>query len=203
YADGYDVRNEPLHVRKRVLRGAVHWSKRVRWTRFEREHGKRLWREACAGGREGIIGKQLHSRYVGARSSAWVKIKCLGRQEFVMGGFTEPQRSRIGLGALLVGYYSDDGKRLIYAGKVGTGFTQEMLADLRRRLDKLERPESPFVEGDPPRGAGVHWVEPRLVAEIAFAEWTQHGLLRQPRFVGLRPDKKPRQARRERPRWGW
>src|SRR5207247_2092509 len=158
YTDGYDVRNEPLEVRKSLLRDAVRWSERVRWTPFEREEGTRLWRDACAHGREGIIGKQRHSRYIGGRSSAWAKIKCLGRQEFVIGGFTEPQRSRVGLGALLVGYYSDDGKRLIYAGKVGTGYSNEMLVDLRRRLDKLERAGSPVDEGDPPRGPGVHWV---------------------------------------------
>jgi bifunctional non-homologous end joining protein LigD len=137
---------------------------------------------------------------VSGRSGWWVKIKCLGRQEFVVAGFTDPQRSRVGLGALLVGYYSDDGKRLIYAGKVGTGYTRETLLDLRRRLDKLEQEEIPFDEGQPPRGSNVHWVRPQLVAEIAFGEWTQNGLLRQPRFEGLGPDKKPHECRRERPK---
>ncbi len=128
-----------------------------------------------------------------------MKVKCVGKQEFVIGGFTDPQRSRVGLGALLVGYY-DDGKTLRYAGKVGTGYTRETLLDLRRRLEALERPSCPFAGEDLPRSEHVHWVEPRLVAEIAFAEWTQNGLLRQPRFEGLRTDKKPRDCRRERPK---
>src|SRR5262249_6448025 len=113
--------------------------------------------------------------------------------------FTDPQRSRVGLGALLVGYYSDDGHRLLYAGKVGTGYTQEMLRDLRQRLDVLQQRRSPFDEASP-RGDTVHWVKPELVAEIAFGEWTQNGLLRQPRFEGLRPDKKPSECHRERPK---
>ncbi|HEX4589237.1 MAG TPA: DNA polymerase ligase N-terminal domain-containing protein, partial [Gemmataceae bacterium] len=112
--------------------------------------------------------------------------------------FTDPQRSRIGLGALLVGYYAGD--KLVYAAKVGTGFTDAMLLDLRRRLGAIEQAASPFAEGDLPRGPGVHWVRPQLVAEIGFAEWTQHGSLRQPRFEGLRPDKTPKEIRRERPR---
>jgi bifunctional non-homologous end joining protein LigD len=98
----------------------------------------------------------------------------------------------------LVGYYDDRGKRLHYAGKVGTGYTRETLLDLRRRLGALEQRESPFAEG-PVVGSGVHWVRPKLVAQIAFAEWTQNGLFRQPRFEGLRPDKAPRDCRRERP----
>jgi bifunctional non-homologous end joining protein LigD len=127
-----------------------------------------------------------------------VKIKCLRRQEFVIGGWTDPQRSRVGLGALLVGYY--EGDRLQYAGKVGTGYTRETLLDLRRRFDGLARESSPFDSGEPPRGGDVHWLEPRLVAEVAFSEWTQNSILRQPRFEGLRPDKSPRECRREQPR---
>src|SRR5205814_1670432 len=175
------------------------WSDRVRWTEYEAKNGKALWRQACAEGQEGIIGKHAQSRYVGGRSDRWVKVKCVGRQEFVIGGFTDPQRSRVGLGALLVGYYSEDGQRLLYAGKVGTGYTQEVLLDLRRRLGELERRQSPFDQGSPARDGPVHWVQPKLVAEIAFAEWTQNGLLRQPRFEGLRPDKAARDCRRERP----
>jgi bifunctional non-homologous end joining protein LigD len=122
----------------------------------------------------------------------------LGRQEFVVGGFTDPQRSRVGLGALLVGYY--DGDRLAYAGKVGTGYTRQTLLDLRRRLGAIEQNRSPFATGQPPSGSGVHWVRPKLIADIAFAEWTANGPLRQPRFEGLRTDKRPTECRRERPR---
>jgi len=202
YLDGYDLMTLPLRERKAILREAVRWSDRVRWTEALEGTGTRLLRQACREGQEGIIGKHLDSRYVQGRSDWWVKVKCLGRQEFVIGGFTDPQRSRVGLGALLVGYYSDDGKRLVYAGKVGTGYTRETLLDLRERLDRLEQNVLPFDEGDPPRGAHVHGVRPKLVAEIAFGEWTQNGLLRQPRYEGLRPDKKPRDCRRERAQGG-
>jgi bifunctional non-homologous end joining protein LigD len=195
---GRDLTGEPLSERKRLLREAVRWDDRVRWTEFHEGKGKELFRAACRRGEEGIIGKLVTSRYVGRRDAAWVKIKCLDRQEFVIGGFTDPQRSRVGLGALLVGYYEDD--RLAYAGKVGTGYTRETLLSLRERLGAIEQPRSPFEAGEPPAGAGVHWVRPELVAEIAFAEWTAHGLLRQPRFEGLRTDKRPRDCRRERPR---
>jgi DNA ligase D-like protein (predicted ligase) len=200
YVDGYDVSRLPLEQRKALLRGAVRWSDRVLWTDFTRGDGTARWREACREGSEGIVAKRLDSPYVPGRSDAWVKVKCVGRQEFVIGGWTDPQRSRVGLGALLVGYYGDDGRSLTYAGKVGTGYTRETLLDLRERLDALARDRSPFAAGDPPTGAGVHWVEPRLVAEIAFAEWTQNAMLRQPRFEGLRPDKRPRDCRRERPK---
>ncbi len=200
YYDRYDLSRLPLEQRKAILRKAVLWSDRVRWTEYQAGNGTELWQQACREGQEGIVAKHRNSLYGAGRSSWWVKVKCIGRQEFVIGGFTDPQRSRVGLGALLVGYYSDDDSRLIYAGKVGTGYTRETLLSLREQLDRLEQQESPFDEGDPPHGDQVHWVRPRLVAEIAFAEWTQHGLLRQPRFEGLRTDKKPRDCHRERPR---
>lgn len=196
YLDRFDVTHLPLWQRKILLQKAVRWSDEVRWTESIPEHGMRLWREACKRGSEGIVGKQRDRPYLPYRSSAWLKIKCLGRQEFVIGGFTEPRNSRAGLGAILIGHYQ--GSTLKYAGKVGTGYTQEMLRDLRKQLDRLEQPRSSFDEGKMP-GGNVHWVKPRLVAEIAFAEWTQHGLLRQPRFEGLRPDKNPKECRREQP----
>ena len=202
YVDAYDMRSLPLNDRKLLLREAVRWSHQVRWTQYQAGKGSALWRQACHEGGEGIIGKHLDRPYVEGRSPWWVKIKCVGRQEFVVGGFTDPQRSRVGLGALLIGYYSDDGQRLIYAGKVGTGYTREMLLDLRARLDTLEQRVSPFDAGDPPHGSQVHWVKPQLVVEIAFSEWTQYGMLRQPRFEGLRTDKIPRECRRERPKTG-
>ena len=200
YLGRLDVRAQPLEQRKKLLRRAVKWSSKVRWTEYEFEYGRALLYHACRAGNEGIIGKHLHSAYVGGRSDRWVKIKCVNKQEFVIGGFTEPQRSRVGLGALLVGYYSADNKKLLYAGKVGTGYTNDMLLDLRKRLDKLKTPFSPFDEGGPGWGSPVHWVRPKLVAEIAFAEWTQNDLLRQPRFEGLRPDKQPQDCHRERPK---
>jgi bifunctional non-homologous end joining protein LigD len=200
YVNRYDLTGLPLHERKDLLREAVQLSDAVRRTEYEEANGKSLWRRACREGGEGIIGKHRDSQYVAGRSDWWVKVKCIGRQEFVIGGFTDPQRSRVGLGALLVGNYTDDGKRLVYAGKVGTGYTREVLLDLRKQFDRLGQPASPFGAGGPPGGEHTHWVRPRLVAEIAFAEWTQNGLLRQPRFEGLRLDKSPRDCRRETPR---
>ncbi|HLW64999.1 MAG TPA: non-homologous end-joining DNA ligase [Gemmataceae bacterium] len=200
YIDRYDVTGLPLEERKELLRQTVQWSSRICYTESIPECGKELFRQACADAQEGIIGKFRDSRYVSGRSSWWVKVKCIGRQEFVIGGYTDPQHSRVGLGALLVGYYDEQGKQLLYAGKVGTGFNNETLFDLRRRLEKLEQQESPFVDADPPRGSPIHWIRPKLVAEIAFAEWTQHGHLRQPRYQGLRVDKKPKDCKKERPK---
>jgi bifunctional non-homologous end joining protein LigD len=202
YVDSYDVRSLPLKDRKALLREVVHWTYHVRWTQYRAERGKALWQQACREGREGIIGKHLTSPYVGKRSPWWAKVKCVGRQEFVVGGFTDPQRSRVGLGALLIGYYSDDGRRLFYAGKVGIGYSREVLLDLRAHLDTLEQRASPYDAGALPHGTSLHWVKPQLVAEIAFSEWTQNGMLRQPRFEGLRTDKTPRECRRERPKPG-
>jgi DNA ligase D-like protein (predicted ligase)/DNA ligase D-like protein (predicted 3'-phosphoesterase)/DNA ligase D-like protein (predicted polymerase) len=195
---GSELTGEPLSERKRLLRTEVRWSDRVRWTETHEGEGTALFRAACRRGDEGIVGKLLTSRYVGRRDPAWVKIKCISRQEFVIGGFTDTQRSRVGIGALLVGYYDRD--RFVYAGKVGTGYTRETLLDLREKLGRIEGSTPPFEEGEPPAGPGVHWVRPAFVAEIGFAEWTRNGLLRQPRFEGLRTDKNPRDCRRERPR---
>ncbi len=152
---------------------------------------------ACAAGWEGLIAKRADGAYRPGRSRDWLKLKCLLEQEMVIGGFTDPQRSRVGLGALLVGYHEDGVLR--YAGKVGTGFDTETLRDLRERLDGLEVPDPPFGEPVKPRPKGAHWVAPRLVAQLAFAEWTGAGRLRQPRFLGLRDDKEPRDVVRERP----
>jgi bifunctional non-homologous end joining protein LigD len=211
YFDGEDLRDQPLAKRKQVLRRAVRWNQRIRLTPLTRGKGIQMFKNACRSGAEGIVAKRLASRHVGERSGDWLKIKCSRRQEFVIGGWTDPQRSRVGLGAVLVGYYSDDGKGLIYAGKVGTGFTRETLLDLREKLTQLASTTNPFTtrpaagqrtRGAPPHNEHVHWVLPRLVAEIAYAEWTQNGLLRQPRFEGLRPDKKPTSVHREMPRNG-
>lgn len=199
YADCYDIRSLPLIERKKLLREAVKWSERIRWTEFNPRNGVRLFLEACHCREEGIIGKQRESSYVSKRTRDWVKIKCVNEQEFVIGGFTDPQGSRAGLGALLVGYYEPDGKTLVFAGKVGTGFNRETLLDLRHRLKRLEQTQSPFQRGELPRGPRIHWVKPELVAEIGFTEWTQNNMLRHPRFEGLRTDKNPREVRRETP----
>jgi ATP-dependent DNA ligase len=162
------------------------------WT----DDSERRFAEACRSTWEGLIAKRAEAPYVAGRSRDWLKLKCVWEQELVVGGYTEPAGSRTDFGALLVGYY--EGRQLKYAGKVGTGYDAATLRELGRRLRKLETAKPPFVDARPiPRG--THWVEPKLVAQIGFAEWTNDGRLRQPRFLGLRDDKRPADVARERP----
>jgi DNA ligase D-like protein (predicted ligase) len=200
WAGGRDVRPVQLLERKKILRGLLSFEDPLRFTEHRDTEGEAYYREACAQGWEGLIAKRADSRYRSGRTKDWLKFKCESGQEFVVGGFTDPQRSRIGFGALLLGYY-DPGGRLVYAGKVGTGFTNQMLRSLHDRLAAIERPRSPFEGGPLPRSmSGVHWVEPRLVGEVGFSEWTPAGELRHPRFQGLRDDKEAREVVREIPR---
>jgi bifunctional non-homologous end joining protein LigD len=192
--EGRDLRDLPLLERKRVLREVVKPAGPIRITPYRRSSGIALYEEACRRGWEGLIAKRADSPYVGKRSRDWLKWKCDAEQELVIGGYTEPKGSRIELGALLVGYWEDGGLR--YAGKVGTGFGRETLRDLAARLAPLRRDDSPFA--DAPRLRSATWVEPRLVAQVGFTEWTRDGRLRHPRFVGLREDKDPRDVVRER-----
>lgn len=193
---GEDVRPLPLFERKAKLSDAVDFHGRLRHTAFWRGDGVKAFRTACQRGWEGVVAKRDDSPYVAVRSRDWLKIKCGHGQELVVGGWTEPQRSRSRFGALLVGYYLPDG-RLRYAGKVGTGFDERTLQSLGDALEARERKTSPFEAGDPPKNA--HWAKPELVAEIAFAEWTRDGKLRQPRYQGLRDDKSAREVVREEP----
>jgi DNA ligase D-like protein (predicted ligase) len=200
WAGGRDIRPVQLLERKKILRGLLSFEDPLRFTEHRDTEGEAYYREACAQGWEGLIAKRADSRYRSGRTKDWLKFKCESGQEFVVGGFTDPQRSRIGFGALLLGYY-DPGGRLVYAGKVGTGFTNQMLRSLHDRLAAIERPRSPFEGGPLPRSmSGVHWVEPRLVGEVGFSEWTPAGELRHPRFQGLRDDKEAREVVREIPR---
>ena len=193
YFDGYDVTGLPLVGRKWLLERALDFSDTVRHLSHIHEADEEYLREACGEGREGLMAKRAASLYVSKRSPDWLKFKCVREQEFVIGGFTEPRGSRTGFGALLVGYY--EGKYLRYAGKVGTGFKESVLEDLRHRLSAIEQESSPF--DDSPSEAGVHWVKPELVAQVAFAEWTPDGRLRHPRFLGLRSDRDPGEVRKE------
>src|SRR5690606_9801113 len=164
-----------------------------------RGQGRAFHERACALGLEGIVSKRADAPYRPGRGDDWRKVKCQKRQEFVVGGWTEPQGSRAGLGALLLGVHEDGALRL--AGKVGTGFTDRDLRTLRERLRPLERDRPAFA--DPPRGAaarGVHWVEPAVVVEVEFTEWTRDGQLRHPSFKGVREDKPAAEVVRERPR---
>jgi DNA ligase D-like protein (predicted ligase) len=194
-ADGEDLRGLPLLERKRRLRELVKPHGPVRLTPYRREKGIALYEEACRRGWEGLIAKRAASPYVGKRSRDWLKWKCDMEQELVIGGYTAPKGSRIELGALLVGHWEDG--ELRYAGKVGTGFDRATLRDLAARLAPLRREESPFA--DAPRLRSATWVEPELVAQVGFTEWTRDGRLRHPRFVGLREDKDPKDVVRERP----
>jgi bifunctional non-homologous end joining protein LigD len=194
--DGQDVRDLPLRERKAKLRRTLRFKGHVRFSPHRNEHGEELFRDACRRGLEGVMAKLADSPYRATRSSDWRKLKCHAEQELVIGGYTAPQGSRTDFGALLVGYFEDG--RLRYAGKVGTGFDHATLSDLGKRLRKLERADSPFVDVHPiPRG--THWVEPELVGQIAFTEWTRDGRLRHPRFLGLRTDKPAGDVVRERP----
>jgi bifunctional non-homologous end joining protein LigD len=194
--DGHDLTGLPLRERKRALRRALSFHGPVRYTPHRNERGEEFFREACAKGWEGLIAKRADSPYVHGRSGDWLKLKCSFEQELVIGGFTPPQGSRKHFGALLVGYY--EGDELRYAGKVGTGFSERTLAELGARLESLEIPRSPFTRGSGlPRNA--RWVEPRLVGQFAFGEWTRDGKLRHPRYLGLREDKRPREVVREVP----
>lgn len=194
-ADGSDVREWPLRGRKRLLRQLLSFGGPLRYTNHRNRDGEAHWDHACRHGWEGVIAKRADAPYRGGRSRDWLKFKCESSQEFVIGGFTDPRGARAGFGALLLGYYEDG--MLFYAGKVGTGFDDASLASLHALMRGLEQPETPFARGDLPR-AGVHWTEPRLVAQVGFSEWTRAGSLRHPRFLGLRRDKDPASVTRER-----
>jgi len=194
FYEGVDLTGLPLIDRKAVLRDVVWFDDPIRFTPHMTTGSAAMLREACAQGAEGILAKRADSRYVSARSNDWLKLKCVRQQELVIGGYTAPQGSRERLGALLVGYH--EGKSLRYAGKVGTGYDRRTLELLYQRLVPLHRDSSPFSEGPAPAGE-VQWVAPRLVAQIGFSEWTSAGLLRHPRFLGLRDDKSAREVRRE------
>jgi bifunctional non-homologous end joining protein LigD len=193
YLDGRDVRPLPLKYRKELLKKAISFNEPLRFTPHVAGEGVNYYEQACRRGEEGVMAKDFESPYVSVRSRSWLKFKCVSGQEFVIGGFTDPQRSRIGFGALLVGYYKN--KQLIYAGKVGTGFDTQTLTGLGAELNKLEQDKSPFA-GEVDKNH-VHWVKPVLVAEIGFGEWTQYDRLRVPRFRGLRRDKAAKDVVRE------
>jgi DNA ligase D-like protein (predicted ligase) len=193
-ADGEDVRPQPLLERKRLLRELLTFAGPVRYTPHRRRGGEEYFADACRKGWEGLIAKRVDSPYATGRTDRWLKFKCEAGQELVVVGWTDPEGSRVALGALLLAYWS--GTDLVYAGKVGTGFSQSVLRDLHAQLSELEVEESPCTTGRLPR-AGVHWAKPELVAQVAFTEWTRDGQLRHPRYLGLRADKKASEVVRE------
>jgi len=193
-ATGEDVRRLPLLERKRVLRSLLTFEGPVRLTPYRVSGDEDYFAEVCRKGWEGLIAKRAEARYPTGRTKDWLKFKCEAGQELVVVGWTDPEGSREALGALLLGYYRGDD--LVYAGKVGTGFSGAVLRDLLERLRPLEVDTSPCTAGPLPRRA-VHWARPELVAEVAFTEWTTAGQLRHPRFLGLRSDKSATEVVRE------
>jgi bifunctional non-homologous end joining protein LigD len=195
YLTGYDLSGLSLRRRKALLREAITFEDPLRFTAHRNRDGEAFLRDACEKSWEGLIAKRASGAYRHGRSSDWLKLKCSRGQELVIGGFTAPKGSREGFGALLLGYYENG--RLRYAGKVGTGFDDHLLSEMRGHLDDLARTRSPYDEkvGE----AEVTFVEPELVAEVAFTEWTEAGRLRHPRFLGLRRDKAAHDVTREVP----
>jgi bifunctional non-homologous end joining protein LigD len=194
YWDQFDLRELPLIQRKKMLHENLIFDQRIRFTNHIVRQGEKYYEQACREKWEGIIAKRADSLYISGRSTDWLKFKCSLEQEFVIVGYTDPQGARIGFGALLVGFYENG--ELIYAGKVGTGFTLQTLRTLRKKLTALER-SMPAAKGIGLPRKNVHWVQPKLVAQIAFSEWTSDNKLRHPRYLGLREDKHPREVVRE------
>jgi ATP-dependent DNA ligase len=192
WLDGRDLRSLPLDERRAVLATLPIEPPLLRVMPIDEP---RPWERACREGWEGVIAKRRDSPYESRRSPHWLKMKCEASQELVVGGFTEPKGKRVGLGALLVGYFDRDD--FVFAGKVGTGFDGELLRALRARLDALKVPARPFTRGTGFPRLGAHWVRPEVVVQVAFIEWTVHDKLRHARLLGLREDKPVRDVTRE------
>jgi len=193
WIDGRLVTSLPIEERRALLKSLPF---EAPLQRVELLDDPEPWDRARREGWEGVIAKRRGSPYEHRRSKYWLKMKIEASQEFVVGGFTDPQGTRVGLGALLVGYY--DGDDFAFAGKIGTGFDTKLLLDLRKRLDALAVEKPPFTKGKglPRHG---HWVRPEIVVQVGFIEWTVHGKLRHPRLLGVRTDKDPRVVIREQP----
>jgi bifunctional non-homologous end joining protein LigD len=203
FLDGWDLRRVALEERKDTLAALIKSAGtggRVRYSDHIIGNASQVFRAAAERHLEGIICKRHGGAYTAGRSRDWLKIKCVQIAEFVIGGYTDPEGQRTGFGALLVGYHAGE-KDLLYAGKVGTGFTGQTLIDLRARLGKMGQNESPFrdLQGQEAKALRAHWVKPRLVAQIRFGHWTREGRLRHATFEGLREDKSPRDVVREKP----
>jgi DNA ligase D-like protein (predicted ligase) len=194
WIDGRDVTSLPLEERRSLLNGLPLRSPLERVPSLD---DPKPWERACSEGWEGVIAKRRTAPYEHRRSPHWLKMKCEESQELVVGGFTDPQGGRVGLGALLVGYFDRD--EFVFAGKVGTGFDTKLLLELRKQLDAIELPASPFTRAVGLPRIRAHWVRPEIVVQVAFIEWTVHGKLRHSRLLGIRHDKAPREVTKEIP----
>jgi bifunctional non-homologous end joining protein LigD len=192
WLNGHNVTSLPLEDRRALLR-ELPLAGPIR--RVELLDDAEPWERARREGWEGVIAKRRGSYYEHRRSPHWLKMKCEASQELVVGGFTDPQGKRVGLGALLVGYF--EGDDFVFAGKIGTGFDTKLLLDLRAQLDALEIPKSPFTKAIGLPRLRAHWVRPEIVVQVAFIEWTVHGKLRHPRLLGVRHDKTARDVVKE------
>jgi bifunctional non-homologous end joining protein LigD len=190
----FDLRQLPLRYRKTVLDKSLKFAGSLRLTEYRKAEGEAYYHQACKQHWEGIIAKNGDSAYVSNRSREWLKFKCINEQEFVLIGYADPQGDRIGFGALLAGYYERG--ELRYGGKAGTGYNTETLRRLGKHLAAIETGTKLLGGADLPR-LGVHWMKPKLVAQVGFTEWTGDGKLRHPRFLGLRDDKNPKEVTRE------
>jgi bifunctional non-homologous end joining protein LigD len=201
YFEGLDLTRTPLIERKEVLKELVASGTKstlLQYSDHQDGNGKLFFKSACEYGLEGIVSKRADSLYVSARNRNWLKVKCSKRQEFVIAGYIPSSKGLPGFGSLILGVY-EKGK-FIYAGRVGTGFNLKQRAELGKKLDRISRPTMPFDIKPDAKGLNeAHWCEPRVVAEVAFTEWTSDGSIRHPSFQGLREDKKPQQVRRELP----
>lgn len=194
YFNGYDLTGLELIQRKKILKALLPKSSEIIYSEHTVGNGTSALKEAQKRNSEGLIAKKSSSHYlINKRSSEWLKIKVTNEQEMVIGGYTDPKGARTGFGSLLLGYYQDG--KLIYSGKVGTGFNDDLLKDMHAKLQKLERKTSPFAEE--PKERNVHWVTPTLVAQIKYSEWTESGSLRHPVFIALRNDKEAKDVTRE------
>jgi ATP-dependent DNA ligase len=192
WLEGRDVTSLPLDERRSLLRKLP---LRPPLRRVEALSDPRPWERACSEGWEGVIAKRRDSPYEHRRSRHWLKMKCEASQELVVGGFTDPLGKRLGLGALLVGYF--EGEDFVFAGKVGTGLDTKLLLELRARLDALAIEGPPFTRARGLPRLRAHWVRPEIVVQVAFMEWTVHGKLRHSRLLGVRADKPAREVTRE------
>jgi bifunctional non-homologous end joining protein LigD len=201
YLDGFNLTQTPLRERKGVLEELLATAKSkgpLRYSDHVEGNGLQFFKQACEYGIEGIVSKLADSPYASARNKNWLKSKCIKRQEFVIAGYTPSKKAFPGFGSLVLGVY-DKGK-LVYSGRVGTGFSIKQRLEIQKKLDEISRPSMPFaVKPKDPGLRETHWAKPKLVAEVEFTEWTADGSIRHPSFKGLREDKKPTEIVREEP----